>query len=56
MLRRQALISTATLTLLSGTALAQVDPNSGIDFVTIGAVGNAPYVGQGLTSGYGQVN
>jgi formylglycine-generating enzyme required for sulfatase activity len=28
-------------------ARAQVDPNSGIDFVTIGAVGNAPWMGDG---------
>jgi sulfatase modifying factor 1 len=57
MLRRHTLVSIGSLTLLSGTALAQVDPNSGIDFVTIGAVGNAPFTSSvGNTSGYGQVN
>ena len=57
MLRRQAIISSAALTLLSGTALAQVDPNSGIDFVTIGAVGNAPYQGpSGNVVGRGRVD
>jgi hypothetical protein len=31
------------LALSSAITHAQVDPNSGVDFVTIGAVGNAPY-------------
>lgn len=30
------------------TTRADVDPNSGIDFVRVGAVGNAPYTGGGL--------
>lgn len=30
-----------------GLAIGQVDPNSGIDFVRIGAVGNAPWPGNG---------
>jgi hypothetical protein len=45
---------------LAGSAQAQVDPNSGIDFVTIGAVGNAPWmggpVGYGANQGRGTVN
>ncbi len=31
--------------LCSSTVRADIDPSSGIDFVTIGAVGNAPYAG-----------
>jgi formylglycine-generating enzyme required for sulfatase activity len=42
---------------LSGTAIAQVDPLSGIDFVTVGAVGNAPYQGpSGNVVGRGRVD
>jgi hypothetical protein len=41
-------------------ALAQVDPASGIDFVTVGAVGNAPWQGNGTPGdraiGRGTVN
>lgn len=36
-----------TLAVLSSLSLAQVDPASGIDFVTVGAVGNAPWAGDG---------
>ena len=32
---------------LSGSARADIDPASGIDFVTIGALGNAPWLGDG---------
>ncbi len=56
MLRSQTLIRTAALTLLSGTALAQVDPNSGIDFVTIGDVGNANWTGGGSNNNRGRVD
>jgi formylglycine-generating enzyme required for sulfatase activity len=57
MLRRHRFVSTSIVMLLSATALAQVDPNSGIDFVTIGAAGNAPYAGRpGGADGRGQVN
>jgi formylglycine-generating enzyme required for sulfatase activity len=45
---------------LAGSVQAQVDPNSGIDFVTIGAVGNAPWlrgpVGALGNQGRGTVN
>ena len=41
-------------------AAADIDPLSGIDFVTVGAVGNAPWVGDGSPNdqavGRGQVN
>lgn len=40
------------LTLPSPT-LADIDPNSGIDFVRIGAVGNAPWQGNGQTGDLG---
>jgi formylglycine-generating enzyme required for sulfatase activity len=40
----------ASITLIAGLAHAQVDPASGIDFVTIGAVGNAVLPG---TPGFG---
>jgi len=44
----------------SSAALAQVDPASGIDFVTVGAVGNAPWAGNGTPGdraiGRGTVN
>lgn len=43
-----------------GTAAGQVDPNSGIDFVTVGAPGNPAYMGSGipgdLSIGRGAVN
>jgi sulfatase modifying factor 1 len=47
-------------TLLTASALAQVDPASGIDFVTVGAIGNAPWQGNGTPGdraiGRGTVN
>lgn len=52
------LIFLATASLLASSALAQPDP-SGIDFVTVGAVGNRPYDGpdiNGIMTGRGQVN
>lgn len=39
---------TCLCALAPSAALADVDPNSGIDFVRVGAVGNAPYTGGGL--------
>jgi formylglycine-generating enzyme required for sulfatase activity len=36
-----------TLAVLASLSLAQVDPASGIDFVTVGAVGYAPWQGNG---------
>ncbi len=57
MLRRHRFACTAMMMLLSGTALAQVDPLSGIDFVTVGAVGNAPWTGPtGDNNGFGRVD
>ena len=35
----------SALTISCGIARADIDPNSGIDFVRIGAVGNAPWMG-----------
>ena len=44
----------------SSAALAQVDPATGIDFVTVGAIGNAPWTGNGTPGdraiGRGNVN
>jgi formylglycine-generating enzyme required for sulfatase activity len=50
-----------TLAVLSSLSLAQIDPASGIDFVTVGAVGNAPWQGNGndpndRATGRGRVN
>jgi formylglycine-generating enzyme required for sulfatase activity len=46
-----------TLAVLSSLSLAQVDPASGIDFVTVGAVGNAAYSGPGnRVNGRGRVD
>ncbi len=39
---------TCLCALAPSSALADVDPNSGIDFVPVGAVGNAPYTGPGF--------
>ncbi len=47
MLRRHRFVSSSIVMMLSGTALAQVDPLSGIDFVTIGDVGNPNWTGGG---------
>lgn len=56
----RALVSAASLAAASRPALAQVDPNSGIDFVRVGAVGNAPWTGDGTVGdravGRGGVN
>jgi len=41
------LAPTAAALLTASAALAQVDPASGIDFVTVGAVGNSPWAGNG---------
>ena len=41
-------------TLLTASALAQVDPASGIDFVTVGAVSNAAYPGDGTPNNRAQ--
>lgn len=56
MLRRHSFASTAMMMLLSGTALAQVDPLSGIDFVTIGDVGNGNWTGGGSNNNRGRVD
>jgi formylglycine-generating enzyme required for sulfatase activity len=40
-----ATFAAAGLLIGAGRASADIDPSSGIDFVTIGAVGNAPYAG-----------
>ncbi len=40
-------LASATLVAATSTALADIDPLSGIDFVRIGAVGNAPWMGNG---------
>lgn len=40
---------------LAPAALAQVDP-SGIDFVTVGSPGNAPWMGGGTNQGHGEVD
>lgn len=42
------LMSCAVGVVSFATTRADVDPNSGIDFVRVGAVGNAPYTGGGL--------
>jgi formylglycine-generating enzyme required for sulfatase activity len=44
---RNASTVLSLLALSSAIAHAQVDPNSGVDFVTVGAAGNAPYVRPG---------
>lgn len=44
-----------TLSILAATALAAVDPNSGIDFVTIGAVNNPAWTGGGSNNNRGSV-
>lgn len=41
---------------LANAALGQVDPVSGVDFVTVGAAGNAPWTGGGPNNNRGQVN
>ncbi len=56
MLRRHRFVSTSIVMMLSGTALAQVDPLSGIDFVTIGDVGNANWTGGGSNNNRGRVD
>ncbi len=55
-LRRRRLALTLGLSLVAGSrCVAQVDPASGIDFVTIGHPGNAPYSGTQLGYPYPQV-
>ncbi len=59
--RRHAIAASALVAAsLAPSALAQVDPASGIDFVTVGAVGNAPWAGNGTPGdraiGRGTVN
>jgi len=63
MRRRWRIVRAALLggmSILPEVAWAQVDPNSGIDFVHIGAVGNAPWTGNGTAGdqaiGRGGVN
>lgn len=56
MLRRQTIVTTAVVMWLSGAALGQVDPLSGIDFVTIGDVGNASWTGGGSNNNRGRVD
>jgi formylglycine-generating enzyme required for sulfatase activity len=48
------LAPTAATLLTASAALAQVDPASGIDFVTVGAVGNAAYPGDGTPNNRAQ--
>jgi len=44
-----------TLSILAAPALAAIDPNSGIDFVTIGAVNNPAWTGGGSNNNRGSV-
>ena len=56
---RLGAFSLCAVSLFAFAAAAQVDPLSGIDFVTVGAVGNAPYTGPdpyNHSYGFGQVN
>lgn len=46
----------AGLVWLASACPADIDPLSGIDFVTVGAAGNAPWTGGGSANGRGQVN
>lgn len=41
---------------LPDVARADIDPNSGIDLVTVGNPGNLSWIGSGFNSGHGQVN
>jgi formylglycine-generating enzyme required for sulfatase activity len=45
--RLLAVAGLAVAALTIGRARADVDPNSGIDFVRVGAIGNAPWAGNG---------
>jgi hypothetical protein len=57
MLCRHFIHLVVTLGCLSGTALAQVDPLSGIDFVTIGDPGNPNWTGGGFyNNNHGRVD
>lgn len=53
---RFGLAIVATVCAGAGSALAQVDPNSGIDFVTVGSPGNAPWTGGGTNNNRGEVD
>jgi formylglycine-generating enzyme required for sulfatase activity len=56
--RPGVLSAVAGVLLCSSIVRADIDPSSGIDFVTVGAAGNAPYVGLdpgGLVNGRGGV-
>jgi formylglycine-generating enzyme required for sulfatase activity len=46
-MRLNQIAASAAALLVASPPLAQVDPASGIDFVTVGAVGNAPWQGNG---------
>ncbi len=50
-----ATFAAAGLLIGAGQASADIDPSSGIDFVTFGAPGNAPWVGVGFNNGLGAV-